>query len=372
MRCARPSQLDRSRASLVGARGLRALLLVGLALALVAPPAAAKPYTDTKKRFALELEAGWELAPIPADTLGMNFRKKMNGVPGSLHVMVRPLKPAETTKQTLDELEEGFKAELGYKAGGDLPTSVGLLPAMRRTFSVFASGDEKTVRAIEIYALHAFGHAHVLHFETLEKSRSAFSRDLDRMLAGYQALAGKGDNAPLVGTWINLDGGTDLLLEEDGSFKLGPLSGGFKAERGGLTLYPAQGAAPEAFSYVLDGNSLTVANRNVGEMRFKRSGAARFKEGGDKPKVTGPLTREQLIGGWKVVDAASTEPLRLQLAPTGSCSFGPLSGRWRYATGRLTITSTADVTITYAASLTEGKLVLSGGDLERELTLVRE
>lgn len=349
-----------------------AVLLLSLATLLAAARADAKPYTDTKKRFTLELEAGWELAPIPADTLGMNFRKKHNGVPGSLHVMVRTLKPAETTKQTLDELEEGFQAELGYKAGGDVPTSVGLLPAVRRTFTVYASGDASTVRAVELYALHAFGHAHVLHFETLEKSRSAFSRDLDRMLASYQALAGKGDNAPLVGTWINLDGGTDLLLEEDGSFKLGPLAGGYRAERGGLTLFPAQGAAPEAFSYVLDGANLTVANRNVGEMRFKRSGAARFKHVDDTPKVTGPLTREQLIGGWKVVDAASTEPLRLQLAASGSCSFGPLSGRWRYSTGRLTITSTADVTITYAASLTAGKLVMSGGDLERELTLVRE
>ena len=237
---------------------------------------------------------------------------------------------------------------------------------------MFASGDATTVRAVEIYGLHAFGHVHVLHFETLEKSRSAFSRDLDRMMSSYQALAGKGDNAPLVGTWINLDGGTDLVLEEDGSFKLGPLAGGFKAERGGLTLYPAQGVAPEAFSYVLDGTSLTVANRNVGEMRFKRSGAARYKGGDDAPKVTGPLTREQLIGAWRVVDAASTEPLRLQLAASGSCAFGPMGGRWRYSTGRLTITSTADVTITYAASLNAGKLVLSGGDLDRELTLVRE
>lgn len=349
-----------------------ALLTLSVASLLAALPAVAKPYTDTKKRFSLELEAGWELAPIPADTLGMNFRKKVNGVPGSLHVMVRALKPAETTKATLDELEQSFLGELGYKPGGDVPTSVGLLPAVRRTFSVYASGDASTVRAIEIYALHAFGHAHVLHFETLEKSRSAFSRDLDRMLASYQALAGKGDNAPLVGTWINQDGGTDLLLEEDGSFKLGPLSGGYRAERGGLTLYPAQGAAPEAFSYVLDGASLTVANRNVGEMRFKRSGAARYKPASDAPKVTGPLTREQLIGGWKVVDAASTEPLRMQLGASGSCSFGPMSGRWRYSTGRLTITSTADVTITYAASLTDGKLVLSGGDLDRELTLVRD
>ena len=95
-----------------------ALLLLATVVPLLALPAAAKPYTDTQKRFSVELEPGWELAPIPADTLGMNFRKKHNGVPGSLHVMVRPLKPAETTKATLDDIEESFRAELGYKAGG--------------------------------------------------------------------------------------------------------------------------------------------------------------------------------------------------------------------------------------------------------------
>jgi hypothetical protein len=49
-----------------------------------------------------------------------------------------------------------------------------------------------------------------------------------------------------------------------------------------------------------------------------------------------------------------------------------LSGRWRYSTGRLTITSTANVEVTYSASLNDGKLILGGGDLDKEITLVRE
>src|ERR1043166_5088922 len=156
-------------------------------------------YDDTKHRFCIHLESGWQLAPMPGDTSGMVFKKVLDGVPGILRVSVRDIRPGETPKQTLDDEEAGAKAELGYKAGSDTPTSIGLLPATRRTFSVFASGDSKTVRAIEVYALHAYGHAHVLHFETLENKRGQFTHDLDRMLASYAAVVGKGTYATLIG-----------------------------------------------------------------------------------------------------------------------------------------------------------------------------
>ena len=343
-------------------------LAIALAWTAAAPSG---PYVDTKKRFSVELPAGWQLAPMPGDTSGMRFTKNLDGVPAILQVSVRDVRPGETTKQTLDELEEGAKAELGYKGGGDVPASVGLLPAMRRTFSLFASGDARTVRAVEIYALHAYGHVHVLHFETLESKRSQLTRDVDRMLASYQALVGKGVYATLVGTWINLGGGPDLVLDEDGRFKMGPLNGGYQADGGHLVLTVTEGG--ESYRYVLVDNSLTLSSPNLGDdMKFKRSGAQRVHaDEGPKPSA-GPLTREQLIGSWRVVDAASTDVMHLKLAPTGSVSFGGLSGSWRYSTGRLTITSTANVTITYSASLTDGKLVLGGGDLDKELTLVRE
>jgi hypothetical protein len=329
-------------------------------------------YEDTKSRFCVHQEPGWSLAPIPGDTSGMVFRKTIEGVPASLRVMVRAQRSGETTKQALDEVEDAFKTEIGYKAGGDVPSSIGLLPAVRRTFSVYASGDKNTVRAIEVYALFAFGHAHIIHFETLEKKRGAFTRDLDRMLASYKALAGKGTYAPLAGTWINTGGGPDLTLEEDGHFKMGPLSGGYQADAGAIVLTVKEGG--EKYRYQVSGNTLTLSSPNLGgDLVFKRSGAQRVKmDEPDKPKVTGPLTREQLIGTWKVLDKESTDPLKLQLAASGSCAFGPLSGRWRYSTGRLTITSTQNVTITYSASMEDGKLVLGGGDLESELAFIRE
>lgn len=346
---------------------MRALCLL---LLLAAFPAAAKPYTDTKKRFSLEQPDGWGLAPLPGDTSGMIFRKTVDGIPGTLRVSVRPIDPGETPKQTLDALENAMKAELGYQPGSDLPTSVGLLPAMRRTFSVYASGDARTVRAIEVIALHAYGSVHLLHFETLQNKRSVYTRDLDKMIASYQALLGKDTYATLIGTWINLGGGPDLILEEDGRFQLGPLKGGYQADGGKMALHVADGG--EVYRYLLVDNLLTLSSANLGDdMRFKRSGAQRVRSEQAKT-VAGPLTREQLIGTWRVIDAASTDVMKMQLGSTGSVAFGGLSGRWRYSTGRLTITSTQNVEVTYSASLTDGKLVLGGGDLDRDLTLVRE
>src|ERR1044071_5649442 len=126
-------------------------VLVGFVAASVVGPGFAKAageqkcakgdYDDTKHRFCIHLESGWQLAPMPGDTSGMIFKKVVDGVPGILRVSIRDIKAGETPKQTLDDEEAGAKAELGYKAGSDTPTSIGLLPRTRRTFSVFASGD---------------------------------------------------------------------------------------------------------------------------------------------------------------------------------------------------------------------------------------
>ncbi len=348
-----------------------AALALLCALALPALPAGAKPYVDTRKRFQLEPAVGWELAPMPGDTTGMNFRKKVDGVPGLLHVGVAPLSPGQTVKQTLDSAEQPFKVEIGFNPGVDVPVAVGAFTGTRRTLSVFASGDRSTVRAVELYAIHAYGFAHVLHFETLEKKRSSFTRDLDRMLASYVALIGKDIAAPLGGQWLNTGGGPDLSLDESGEFKMGPLNGGWRSDGGVIELKIAQGS--EKYRYALNGDTLTLSSPNLDEdLVFRRSGSKKAARDPAPVRAAGPVTREELIGSWKVIDQASTEPLRLVLSPSGSVAFGPLAGRWRFATGRLTITSTAGATITYAASLSDGKLVMSGGDLDKDLQLERE
>jgi hypothetical protein len=340
---------------------------------MAAAPDKSGPYVDTKKRFELRLAGGWELAPLPGDTLGMNFRRIQNGVPASLHVMVEKAGPGQTVAQTLQKADAGFRTELGYNPGTDVPVTVGELQGIRRSLSVYASGDKNTVRAVELYVLHAFGFAHVLHFETLEKKRSAFTKDLDRMLASYVALAGRELVAPLSGLWINTGGGPDLTLEDSGEFHMGPLNGGWQADGGQMVLNIASGA--ERYRYQHSGDTLTLSSPNLGgDLVFRRSTTGIKKKAPEKAPPTryGALRREELIGSWTVLDQASTEVLKLRLASSGSVSFGPLSGRWRYSTGRLTITSTAGSTITYAASLTAGNLVLSGGDLESELVLERD
>ena len=346
------------------------LLSALLVLVLWAPLAFARPYVDTKKRFRLEPAGGWELAPLPGDVLGMNFRKKLDGVPASMHVMVQPAKAGTTVKQTLDAFEQPFTSEIGYNPGVDAPVVVGGIPGTRRTLSVYASGDRQTVRAIELYAIHAYGFAHVLHVETLEKKRGAITRDLDRMLASYEALAGRDLVAPLAGVWINTGGGPDLTLEASGAFHMGPLNGGWHADGGLLELRISSGA--EKYRYAQSGSTLTLSSPNLGDdMVFRRSGAAAVVDEATPKTRTGPLSREELIGSWKVIDQAATDPLKMVLAASGSVAFGDLSGRWRFATGRLTITSTAGATITYSASLDDEHLVLSGGDLDKPLTLER-
>ena len=339
---------------------------------LATTSATAKPYVDTKKRFSIELAAGWQLAPLPGDTQGMVFRKFVDGVPGSLRVSVQPAVAGQTLKQTLDAAEGPLRAEIGFSSLGETPARIGAAEGLRRKLTVYASGDKSTVRGVELYVLHAWGQAHVLHFETLEKKRGAFTRDLDRMLASYVALAGKDAYAPLAGLWINTAGGPDLTLEDSGEFTMGPLNGGWRTDGGALELRISQGA--EKYRYVLAGDALTLSSPNLGgDLVFRRSTAkGTNKDVEPAVRPAGPLTREELIGSWKVIDQATTAPLQLVLAASGSVAFGPLSGSWRYASGRLTITSTAGVTITYAASMNEGKLTLSGGDLDKELLLERQ
>lgn len=358
---------------------MRALLRRSFALALLlsalgSTGAVAKgdrSYTDTKKRFALELPSGWRLHPTPGDTTGMTFRRDVDGAFALLRVMVRPATRDDSVERALEVATGPLRGEIGFRAGTDLPTSVGLLPARRRAVTVYASGDERTVRAIELIALVAFGHVHVLHFEHLDKERARFSRDLDRLTGSYQALAGRRLYGPLVGTWTSASGGPELMLSEDDRFRLGPLAGTFAADGGRLSLHVPEGT--ETYRYRVDGNLLVLTSPNLeGPSEYRRSGSARFQPEKERPKKAKRLSSDDLIGRWRVLDGAGTEPLVLQLAPSGAVSFGPLSGRWRFRRGRLTIQSTAGTSVTYHASLDGDRLVLGGGDLEKELRLVRD
>lgn len=347
------------------------LALVGGAV-LVPGAAGAKTYTDTKKRFSVELPSGWSMAPVPGDTRGMRFKKTAGDRIAIVQVSVRSAEGGETAQQSLEAYTAPFRAEIGFREGADLPSSVGLLPASSRSFTVFASGDKRTVRSIDVHVLHAFGHVHTVHFETLESDRGRFARDLDRFLASYKPLVGRDVYGPLVARWRNLGEGPDLILDETDGFNLGPLEGTYLADGGRITLHVKDGK--EWYRYQLSGNELTLKSANLDEpSRYKRSGAARFALEEREKERARPLGRDELIGRWRALDVPGTEPLVLHLASTGSVSFGDLGGQWWYQRGLVTIRSTSGRTVTYHVSRGKGgKLLLGGGDLDAEIQLERE
>ncbi len=348
--------------------------LIALWIAGAAVPAAGKTYVDTKQRFSVDLPAGWNLTPMPGDRTGMAFKKEKAGAFALLRVTVRPMRAGETLDRSLDEATQQFKDEIGYTPLGDNPAQLGLFLAKRRSLSVYASGDKNTVRSVELVAMHAFGHVHIVHFEARDQDRKRFTKDFDRVTGSYEPKAGLALYAPLVGRWASLNGGPEMLLTENNAFTLGPMRGVYDADGGRLNLHVAEGK--ESYQYVLDDNVMVLESSNLdGPAQYQRQGAARFTAPGKKKKgKTGPVKRTHLVGKWRALDAPSTEPLVLELAQGGSVSFGPMSGRWRYKRGLLTITSTAGKTVTYTVSLLPNRkrMILGGGDLERDLFLERE
>lgn len=354
-----------------------ALLVPTLCLVLPASPAEAKKrdkreYVDTKKRFSVRLPSGWRLHPIPGDTRGMMFRKDADGTFALFRITVRKQEPRETLKVSLARARRPLEAEIGFTAGTETPASIGLLSGNRQALSVYASGDKNTVRSVELFVVHAFGHVHTLHFETLEKNRGRYQRDLDRLIGSYEAQVGRKKYGGLVGRWKNDAGGPPLVLTEGGYFSLGALNGTWETDGGRLSLHVTDGT--ERYRYAREGNRLELSSPNLdGVSVYRRSGGSVYEDRERKEKRARPLRRDELIGRWKALETPSTEPLVLQLAPSGSVAFGPMSGGWSY-NGRalLTIRSTAGVSYTYHVTLERGQLLLSGGDLERSLRFVRD
>lgn len=328
-------------------------------------------YTDTQKRFSLTMPQGWKLYPSPGESAGMTFRRDVDGTFAMMRVTVRPAEPGESSNSILAQSLRPFQQEIGYQAGANLPTSVGLLPARKASFTVFASGDSNTVRSIELVALAAFGHVHLLHFEHLQKDTKRFRRDLKAFLGSYQAIVGRKVYGTLIGNWQSLDGGPDLVLGEDNRFQLKPLKGTFSATASRLTLHLDDGA--ERYRYKVEGKDLTLLSTNLPEpARYRRSAKARFATRESQKQKAGAVRSKDLIGKWGALDSPAVDPLVLHLAASGSVSFGPLAGRWRFRRGLLTIRSVSGTSVTYTASLQDELLILGGGDLDQELRLRRQ
>ena len=301
----------------------------------------------------------------------MTFRRDVEGTFALMRVTVRPARAGENSKSVVAKALRPFRQEIGFQEGANIPTSVGLLPARKAGFTVFASGDSRTVRAIELVALVAFGHVHLLHFEHLQSESKRFRRDLKAFLGSYKAFAGRKVYGALIGNWQSLDGGPDLVLGEDNRFRLKPLRGTFSATASRLTLHLEEGA--ERYRYELRGKDLTLFSTNLpGPARYRRTAKARFAQKSVRKQKAKAIGSGDLIGKWSALDSPAVEPLVLHLAPSGSVSFGPLAGRWRFRRGLLTIRSVSGTSVTYTASIQNDLLILDGGDLDQELRLRRQ
>lgn len=355
------------------------VIACGIALLGVTGSAQASTYTDTKNRFSLELPKGWKMHPVPGDMRGMMFRRDKGSAFALLKVSTKKRDARDTLKSSAARYLRDYENEIGYHFKAEIPTTVGAIEALQESFLVYARGDKKTVRSIDVYVIHAFSHVHYIHVESLDQTRKKFLRDINQILPSYKCLAGESVYGPLIARWSSQDEGRDLYLSETGTFVMsadeygaGRLEGTFVADAARLRMHLTDGY--ETYRYVVQGRKLILSSPNLdGPKIYLRSGRQQY---GLNVKQVDPkeLTRDQLIGKWRVVDVPGTEPLYLILSPTGSVSFGPLSGAWRYRRGLLTIDATMGGEVTYHVSKTpDGEtLYVGGGDLAKELRLQRE
>ena len=339
----------------------------------------AKSYVDTKKRFSVSLPNGWKLHPIPGDLHGMMFRRDKGEAFSLFKVTVRKREPKETLSSSAAKYLSNYKNEIGYRFGAEVPTTVGAFGALQQSFSVYARGNKRTVRSIDVYVVHGFSHVHYLHFEALAKYRKKFLRDTNQILSSYKFLIGSDIYGPLVAKWSSQDEGRGLYLSESGTFIMeadeygaGRLEGTYVADAARLQMHLADGY--ETYRYAVQGRKLLLSSPNLDYPQvYLRSGAQIFGRVKKKKSPT-ELSRDEMIGRWRVVDVPGTEPLYLILSPNGSVVFGPLSGGWRYKRGLLTIDATLGGEVTYHVSKSPNgeTLFLGGGDLDQDLRLKRD
>ncbi|MBL91297.1 MAG: hypothetical protein CMH56_05720 [Myxococcales bacterium] len=332
-------------------------------------PAVAKQYEDTKNRFALELAAGWQLAPVPLDTEGMVFKKEVDLSPGMLRVKVMPGATGDALASHVNRVLLPFKSEIGFKQESTRAVRINGIKGQKVIFTMFANGDARFVRRAQLNVLLAYGHVHVIYFECLQKAWRYFAPDLSHMLKRYEPRSGRDAYQLLVGEWADVIDGKKLRLGADNTFKMKHLEGIFTADGGQMVLFLKNGK--ERFRYRIKNGKLYLRNQNLGVDQVFQPIKLKNKTNKNQNIVAGkPPDRDSLYGKWRVVDQALAEPLTLFLSPTGSMSFGPMNGRWTLTSHRLSLTSVNGIERTYHISIHQGRMRMSGGDLDKELILV--
>ena len=334
-------------------------------------PAAANHYEDTKNRFALELAAGWQLAPVPLDTEGMVFKKEVDLSPGMLRVkVVAANPPGDSLASHVRRVLLPFEREIGFHQESTRAVRINGIKGQKIIFTMFANGDARFVRRAQLNVLLAYGHIHVIYFECLQKAWRYFAPDLSHMLKRYEPRAGRDAYQPLAGEWADVVDGKKLRLGADNTFDMKHLEGMFTADGGEMILFLKNGK--EKFRYHINQGKLYLRNHNLGEAQvFRPLKLSQKTKKNTRVVDSKPPDRDSLYGKWRVVDQALAEPLTLFLSPTGSMSFGPMHGRWALESHRLSLTSVNGTQRIYHVSIHQGRMRMSGGDLDKELILVR-
>ena len=339
---------------------------------MVSVQATAKTYVDTKERFEIELPADWRLAPVPLDTSGMVFKKDVDLSPGLMRVQVAPWTLGNSSEAHLAQVMAPFKTEIGFYQKSSRLKNRGGWTRHHVSFSMFANGDARLVRQAQLEMIIAYGHVYVIYFECLEKGWKFFSNDVRRMQKSFQPKLNAETYAGLTGEWADVTDGKSLVLTRNNQFEMSHLKGAYAVDGGQLILSLPQGQ--ERFRYELKKNRLWLFNSNLNEPQVFRP-VSLLKTQNKAVAVSSdraqPITLMRLYGKWRVVDQALTDPLTLFLSPTGSMAFGPMNGRWTYENYRLTLVSVSGVQRTYHLSLDGDRIRMSGGDLEKEVILVK-
>ena len=339
---------------------------------LASDPALAKHYEDTKNRFAMELAAGWQLAPMPLDSEGMVFKKQVDLSPGLLRVRVLPWTQGVALEQLAARQLADFKREIGFRSESSRSIRINGKRAHREVFTMFANGDARFVRRGQLNVMLAYGSLHVIYFECLQKAWKYFAPDLSYMVKRYRPQVNARKYQSLIGEWQDVQDGKKLVLNAENTFQMKHLKGTYEADGSRLVLFLPQGK--ERFTYRLQQGNLHLSNANLNAAQiFRRARSPKvLGTKRDEPITSAkPPTREEVYGQWRVADQTLTEPLTLFLSPTGSMAFGPMNGRWDLKEHRLSLISVDGTQRTYHVSLNGGRMRMSGGDLDRELILVR-
>ncbi len=326
---------------------------------------AARPYQDTKQRFALTVADGWRLAPQFGDTSGMVFARDVarrdGGGTALLIVRADPI-GGRSLAVFVDEVESTFAKLPGYRARGEKAVTLDGRPAVRKQYRT------KDRRLTSTFS-EANGFFYLVHFEAPRRAAKRLWPQARRMLdsfrlgsararspVGQRTSLSRDVEAP-VGRWKS-DSGLELVLDDDGGYRLADVRGTYRVD--GTTLVLSRpGGGRQSFTYEHDADRgrLVLTSPKLPEPIVYRQ---IYDERGSK---------KRLIGKWR---AQKVKPaFELSLSAGGKFVLGPYNGQWAAKDGALLLKKSQTESITYKYHFEGKRLVLSGADLDQPVSFER-